>query len=288
MHILTHRGLNPSKKNYFKESSLEAFVDQLHSGFGLEFDIQFTKDNQIIISHEDNLKRISSLRDTRKLSEMNSAEILSMDFEGCHLVSLKKLLTLIEEKQSPKSISAIHIKYNNQQKEKLDILLDHFNGVNTSTFILFDLTIEAAQYLKEKKPELNLACSVSHTYDIERFNSVVGGTLVPLEKALENNALFSWFWLDEWDTKSKDGLRKKLYTKETFDKIRQKKIKIALVTPELHATSPHLLGGEFHEDAQNTDILFSRIKEIISLHPDAVCTDYPDFIKNIIYHDYPI
>ena len=33
-HIITHRGLEPSRSNYFSESSLEAFKDQLSRGFG--------------------------------------------------------------------------------------------------------------------------------------------------------------------------------------------------------------------------------------------------------------
>ena len=44
MNVITHRGLNFSRPGYFLESSLEAFVDQLDNGFGLEFDVRLTKD----------------------------------------------------------------------------------------------------------------------------------------------------------------------------------------------------------------------------------------------------
>ena len=42
MNIITHRGLDPSYQNYYLESSIEAFDNQLNRGFGLEFDLQIT------------------------------------------------------------------------------------------------------------------------------------------------------------------------------------------------------------------------------------------------------
>jgi len=56
--ILTHRGLEPSKPDFFPESSIEAFINQLHRGFGIEFDPNFVKDG-IVINHDSNLKRIT-------------------------------------------------------------------------------------------------------------------------------------------------------------------------------------------------------------------------------------
>ena len=51
------------------------------------------------------------------------------------------------------------------------------------------------------------------------------------------------------------------------------------MTPELHGTSPGLLGGESHKHAANTEVLFERMREILSLEPDAICTDYPEEVK---------
>lgn len=285
MIIITHRGLDPSKENYFLESSLEAFEDQLSRGFGLEFDLRFTKDNQIVILHDSNLGRISLGNDMRKICEIDIDEILSMEFNGCHITSFDNLLKLIDDKQSPSAISAIHLKHESQNKEKLDIILSYLNKATLSKFIIFDVTLDTAKYLKENSPELNLAPSVAHNFDIERYNSVVGNTLINIETILDNKNLFSWAWLDEWDKTDKNNGTKTLYNKETFDKLREANIKIALVTPELHATSPNLLGGEKHEDALNQDKLFARIKEIIELKPDALCTDYPDRV-NDLYKQY--
>ncbi|MDD5407050.1 MAG: glycerophosphodiester phosphodiesterase family protein [Sulfurovaceae bacterium] len=283
MKIITHRGLDPAKKNYFVESSLEAFTDQLSRGYGLEFDLQITKDNKIVIIHDHNLKRISNGKDERRISEIDADEILAMDFNGCHIASLDKLIYLINEKQSPNSISAIHLKHHYQNKKYLDIILNYLKNVYADKFIIFDVTIETAKYLKKHNSKLHLASSVSHPFDIKRYNNVVGGTLLEINDVLNNRELFDWVWLDEWDLIDENGSTKKLYTDETFKILKSKGIKIALVTPELHATSPNLLGGERHVDAETKEKLFDRMKEIVNLRPDAVCTDYPDQVKQLLY-----
>jgi hypothetical protein len=122
---------------------------------------------------------------------------------------------------------------------------------------------------------------VAHPYDIERYNQCVLGTLLSLEKVLSHKDLFSWVWLDEWDLADKDGGQKQFYTAEVFETLKDQGLKIALVTPELHGTSPGLLGGEAHPDADKSR-LFGRIQETINLQPDALCTDYPEEVRQMI------
>jgi glycerophosphoryl diester phosphodiesterase len=280
MYIITHRGLDPSKENYFVESSYEAFEDQLTRGFGLEFDLQTTKDSEIVISHDKNLGRISRGADVRSIDQLTADEISSLSFDNCHLASLPELIDLINEKGGVKSMHAIHIKHSFQKKESLDTLLENLSKADTKNFILFDVTVETAKYLKGKNSALNLAPSVAHPFDIERYNQAVGGTLLSVEDVLTHPALFNWVWLDEWDRTDKDNGAKKFYTKEVFQKFRDQGMRIAVVSPELHATSPSLLGGEAHQDALSMNVLEGRLREIIALNPDAICTDYPDMIRS--------
>ena len=255
--VITHRGLDPDREPYFKESSFEAFRDQLKRGYGLEFDVQFSKNGEMIVSHD-------------------------MNLDQAHLTTLTKLLELIEKKSVKGSLSALHLKHQSQTPEKINQILTALKKINHNKFIIFDVTIESAKYIKNKAPKIQIAGSVSHHYDICRYNSAVGGTLLTLEELIANKKLFSWTWLDEWDRTDKGRKTKSLYNKKTFDKLRKEKIKIALVTPELHATSPGLLGGESHPDAQNRKKLNKRLAEIVALQPDAICTDYPDYISQLI------
>lgn len=281
LQVITHRGLDPSKTNYFIESSVEAFTDQLDRGYGLEFDLRVTKDEKIVVIHDATLKRITGGTDNREIRTINSSEIVAMDFGGSHITTFDYLLDLLEEKQSPGSVSAIHLKIGSQGKSDLDIILSYLEDRDPSKFYIFDTTVATAKYLKERNPMLRIAPSVALPYDIKRYNSMVGGTLLSIEEVFANRELFAGVWLDEWDFADANGGTKKLYTKEVFDMFHNTGLWVALVTPELHGTSPGLLGGEAHPDAKSFEMLNARLKEIIDLGPDAVCTDYPDYIREI-------
>lgn len=281
MRVITHRGLDPSIPDYFPEGTLEAFSDQLSRGYGLEFDVRTTKDNKLVVIHDETLERYSGGSDLRNVSDVELEELVSMRFNGCRLASFSELLDTLEAKQSLEAISAIHVKHVCQTQERLDLILAELSGRNASRFMLFDVTLDTARYIRDRNPSLLLAPSVAHPYDIKRYNDAVGGTLISLGEAVENCKLFDWVWLDEWDRTDEHGREKTLYTKATFDTLRKVGLSIALVSPELHATSPHLLGGESHPDAKDRETLHARLRDIVSLAPDAICTDYPDILKSI-------
>ena len=264
------------------ESSLEAFADQLQRGFGLEFDLQLSKDRQFVVSHDPTLERFSAGKDTRPIRDLTLAEILALSFNGYHLISLGQLLNMIKAKQQSGAISALHLKHTRQNQPDLDLLLRSLDTADQRLFIIFDLTPKNASYLKARDPSLLLAPSVAHPYDIVRFGQAVGGTLISSEEAIANRHLFDWVWLDEWDRTDAGGKQKTFYTKEIFAELRTHGFSIALVTPELHGTSPGLLGGEKHPDASPPRRLYSRLAQIASLKPDAICTDFPDLMRSLV------
>jgi len=53
-HLLIHRGL---AKKTFKENTLKSFKYCFQKNFGIETDLQVTKDNKIICFHDFNLKK---------------------------------------------------------------------------------------------------------------------------------------------------------------------------------------------------------------------------------------
>lgn len=280
--VVTHRGLDPSKEDYFFESSKEAFQDQLDRGFGLEFDVRITADGQFVITHDTDLKRISGGTDERLVSEATMSEIAALELSGCHLTDLDTLCRMISE-SSGGSISALHLKHESQIPEVLEAVVDVFQKYDLfERCIVFDTTIETAEYLKQKDARFHIAPSVSHEYDIERYNEAVGGTLYSVDAVIARKDIFDWVWLDEWDRTAKDGTDKTLCNTDVFARLRSEGFKIGLVTPELHASSPGLLGGEAHQDALDPARLEFRFKDIIALQPDLMCTDYPDKVHGLI------
>lgn len=279
MHIITHRGLDADSHHTFTESSKEAFSFFLGHGFGLEFDVRLTKDTVPVISHDESLTRLTG--STQPLiKDLTAADFLSTPLPNGNTLTLEQLIALLEsnaEKNS--STHALHLKHNNQSDEELSILKPHLERAAALSCIVFDLTPTAARILKKLVPQLQLAASVAHPYDVERYNRAVGGTLLSLDEVPQYRHVYDWVWLDEWDRTDIDG-EKTLYNHEVIENMRSYGYKISVVSPELHATSPHLLGGESHQDAQDITTLQNRWHETLALKPDAICTDYPFLLMN--------
>jgi hypothetical protein len=283
--ILTHRGLEPSKSDFFPESSFEAFQDQLSRGFGIEFDPNFSKDG-IIISHDNTLRRITNENDSRPFSTLTISEIKMIRYgnqKKGRIPTFNEIMDLIRNSDS--TINALHLKGRFQSRKFLDILIDALNENidNVDKILVFDATPDAARYLKKALHSLLIAPSVSHPYDIKRYTNFTHGTLLSLQEAIRyrNEKLYDWVWLDEWDLQDENNGHKSLINSSVFTKLKNAGYKIALVTPELHGTSPGLLANEAHPDAKNTTSLFKRISEIIALSPDALCTDYPEEVLKL-------
>ena len=278
--IKTHRGLEPGNPLAFPESSYEAFDNFLRRGFGIEFDLNFTRDGAAVVVHDMSLKKITNARDTRNLSQITADELKKIRFKKIpgRIPDLSEVLQLIQNSGS--KMNALHLKGKFQESVYINNLLnqlDQFPGLKKK-ILVFDVKPKTARYILGRNSGLLLAPSVAHPFDIERYNDAVGGTLMSPECAvrLKDEGLYSHVWLDEWDRTDRDGRVKKLYTPEVFSKLREAGYGIALVTPELHATSPGLLGGESHQDAREKSRLFARIREIIGLNPDYICTDFPE------------
>ncbi|TSC88495.1 MAG: hypothetical protein G01um10145_898 [Microgenomates group bacterium Gr01-1014_5] len=280
--IITHRGLEPSKPHFFSESSFEAFQDHLNRGFNIEFDPNPTKDG-IIVMHDANLKRPTESRDERNVADLTTEELLQIPLANGRIPTFDEVMDLIRKSNS--TVNALHMKARFQSPETLEKIMEAL-AKHSDIFgklLIFDVKPETAKVLKSKFPTLRLAPSVAHPYDIQRYNDVVGNTLITVEEALKlaSEGLIDGVWGDEWDTAGENGTTKQFYTPENFARLHEAGLFIALVTPELHGTSPGLYGGESHADAKDLPTLFERIKQIKEAGADYFCTDYPEEVAKL-------
>lgn len=121
-----HRGLHNDHSDA-PENSLEAFRRAVNSGFGIEMDLQRTKDNHIIVFHDDTLTRVCgvdkdpkdlTLAQIRQYHLYDSDQRIPLFSEVLELVNGRVPL-LIEFK--PKRID-------NTLCEKAAEILDHYEG----------------------------------------------------------------------------------------------------------------------------------------------------------------
>ncbi|MBA3723794.1 MAG: hypothetical protein H0W89_02760 [Candidatus Levybacteria bacterium] len=281
--VITHRGLEPTKIHFFSESSYEAFRDHLSRGFaGIEFDPILTRDG-IIVCHDTNLTRVTSGKDTRNIIELTTTEVLSTPLPNGRIPTLDEVMNMIRDSNS--TSNALHLKARLQNQELLEKLIGALKKHEDilERLIVFDVKGETAKKLKRVYPKLRLAASIAHPYDIERYNGSVGGTLMTIDEAiaLKQLQLIDGVWGDEWDTIGENGTSKQFYTKDNFDRLHDAELFVALVTPELHNTSPGLYGGESHADARDTKTLFARIQQIKEAGADYFCTDYPEEVASL-------
>jgi glycerophosphoryl diester phosphodiesterase len=282
-HVITHRGLDPDIPNSPSESSYEAFKSQLARGFGgLEFDPNPTKDG-IIILHDADFSRPTGGKDTRKVIDITTEEALQVPLANGRLTTFDELMGLI--KNSDSTVNALHLKARFQTPEMLERIMDALSNHQDvfPKLLVFDVKANTAKTLKNKFPKLRLAPSIAHPYDIERYGGSIGNTLLSLEEVLDlrKDGLVDGIWGDEWDTQGENETSKLLYTPDFFEKVRNAGMFAALVTPELHGTSPGLYGGESHADAKDIPMLMKRIKEIKLAGADYFCTDHPDAVAKL-------
>jgi len=289
-HIITHRGLEPGAgSEAWGESTVEAFEAQLRRGFGLEFDPNPCTDGWVVW-HDGTMTRLTGGVDERSIAAVPLAEVAGQCFGRGRVGTLDEVLCLIAQHGSAAAPSAMHLKGERQSVPLLNSLIEVLrrHPLAIPKIFVFDVTKSTAAALKLALPDLALAPSVSHTYDVQRYNACVHNTLWPLDAALEaaSQGLFSWAWVDEWDLAADDvGGRKEppFAGPATFAALRGSGLRVGLVTPELHASSPGLLGGEAHEDASSKERLFARIRAIAdSGLVDAICTDWPDEVQDML------
>lgn len=93
---IAHRGLHDEN---IPENSLKAFERAIEKGFVIECDIYLTKDNEVVVFHDRNLKRmtgVEGLIDKFKLNELKKLRLCDKEYV---IPTLQELLQLVKGKQ---------------------------------------------------------------------------------------------------------------------------------------------------------------------------------------------
>lgn len=105
-----HRGLHRKDKSV-PENSMAAFAAAVEAGYGIELDIQFSKDEQLVVFHDDELSRVCGVSarvdeltfdELQALSLCNTAERIPLFSEVLSLVNGTVPL-IVELKAGPKN-----------------------------------------------------------------------------------------------------------------------------------------------------------------------------------------
>ncbi|WP_164967399.1 glycerophosphodiester phosphodiesterase family protein [Arcobacter cloacae] len=103
--LIAHRGLHKNKE--IPENSLLAFKKAIEKNYSIELDINITKDNQIVVFHDEDLKRVCNI--DKKIEELDYSFLENLTLLGTKekIPLLKEVLFLVDSLDSQKDISLI-------------------------------------------------------------------------------------------------------------------------------------------------------------------------------------
>ena len=93
-----HRGLHTKDKSV-PENSLAAFDAACEAGYGMELDVQLSKDGQVVVFHDDTLERVCGVEG--RVSEYTYEELMNIPLEGTDetIPLLQDVLEVIDGRQ---------------------------------------------------------------------------------------------------------------------------------------------------------------------------------------------
>ena len=93
--LYAHRGLHDNDAGV-PENSLAAFSAAAKAGYGVELDIQLTADKQVVVFHDNDLKRMCGI--DRRVDEMNYDELKTLRLLGSdqHIPLLSEVLAVLD------------------------------------------------------------------------------------------------------------------------------------------------------------------------------------------------
>lgn len=90
--LYAHRGLHDGNVNV-PENSMAAFAKALEGGYGMELDVQLTRDHQLVVHHDGNLKRVCGV--DRLICETDFADLPLLP-DGSRIPLLSEVLELVK------------------------------------------------------------------------------------------------------------------------------------------------------------------------------------------------
>ena len=91
-----HRGLH-TKNQQVPENSLPAFIAAREKGYGVELDVQLSKDGQVVVFHDDGLKRACGVDEPVKNLELRELSSLSLFGTGERIPLFTDVLKALED-----------------------------------------------------------------------------------------------------------------------------------------------------------------------------------------------
>lgn len=125
--IIAHRGFH-NINNKIPENSIIAFEKAIKYNYTIELDVHILKDKQIVVFHDDNLKRMTGIDKEIKNTTYNEIKELKLQNTNSTIPLLKDVLTLVNGKVPIIIELKMDVKKHLLEKELIKIL-DNYQGL---------------------------------------------------------------------------------------------------------------------------------------------------------------
>jgi len=143
-----HRGLHTEDQKV-PENSLAAFEKARKAGYGIELDVQFSKDEKVVVFHDDDLKRVCGIDAPVKSKNWEDLSLLPLYGTNECIPLFSDVLKLVEDTPLIVELKSAGVKNSRLCEETLKILKEQ--GVNYC-IESFDPRIVA--WFKKNAPEI--------------------------------------------------------------------------------------------------------------------------------------
>lgn len=122
-----HRGVHGE----YPENSLPAFQEALNNNMAIELDVHLTKDNFLVVFHDDNLKRMTGENDFIKYKTLEEVKHLDLLDTQYKIPTLKEVLTLV----AGKTPILLEVKTENNTKRICKTIIEELKEYKGDVFI---------------------------------------------------------------------------------------------------------------------------------------------------------
>ncbi|MEG1775131.1 MAG: glycerophosphodiester phosphodiesterase family protein [Clostridia bacterium] len=145
--LYAHRGLHDGNKAV-AENSLEAFRGAVEAGYGMELDVQLTRDQQLVVFHDPSLKRVCGV--AQKLCTLTYAELLRIPLPGgSHIPLFSEVLALVDGRAP----MIVEIKFHYELGKTAEATLQALRGY-AGAYCVESFHPLAVRYFKRHAPDI--------------------------------------------------------------------------------------------------------------------------------------
>ena len=195
--MVYHRGKHDDK---VKENTMKAFEEAIKDNLAIEYDVRLTKDNKVVVCHDDNLKRVFGI--DKKISESTYEEI--KEYSNNEVPLFEDVLNLVNDQIG----MVVEVKSTGvgRLEEAVYNLLKEYKG----RYVIESFNPMCLRYFKKKDPSI-IRGQLSYNYENSKYNFIFKVFLRKMWFNIFSNPHFISYGINGYDEKVLAKYRKKGY-----------------------------------------------------------------------------